>query len=107
MTDAPDAAVTVEPWPDGASFLVKAHAGSRREGLGGVHDGMLRVDVSVAPEKGKANKAILKVLAKAIGVPPSQLVLLSGDTSPRKRFGVRGMDSATLAAILRRLVHVP
>jgi uncharacterized protein YggU (UPF0235/DUF167 family) len=92
VPDAPD--ILIEEWRDGAgtgaAFFVKAHAGGRRDAVGGVHDGMLKVEVTTAPEKGKANKAIAKLLAKALGVGSGSVVLLSGETSQRKRFGVRG-----------------
>lgn len=89
MTDAP---LVVEEWESGAAFLVKAHAGARRDAVGGLHDGMLKVEVTTAPEKGKANRAIAKLLAKRIGVPVGDLALLSGETSPRKRFAVAGVS---------------
>ncbi len=44
---------------------MRAHAGARQNGIVGEHNGMLRVAVTAAPEKGKANKAIVDVLSKA------------------------------------------
>ena len=86
----------VESWEDGAAFHVKVHAGSRREGVTGLHDGMVKVEVTTAPEKGKANKAVAKVLAGVLGVAPARLRLLSGATNPRKRFGVPGVTPETV-----------
>lgn len=88
--------VTVEAWRDGAAFRVKAHAGARREGVSGCHDGALKVDVNAAPERGKANKGIVRILAKALAVPPSTVELLSGETQPLKRFGVAGIEPGEL-----------
>lgn len=84
-------AILVEPWEDGAAFHVKAHAGAKRDSLAGLHDGMLKVEVTTAPEKGKANKAIVKLIAKRLNLPPGALHLLSGETNPKKRFGARGI----------------
>ena len=95
----------VEEWAEGAAFLVKAHAGARRDGMGGVHDGMVKVEVTTAPEKGKANKAIAKFLAKKLGVAPGAMELLSGDTSQRKRFGVRGLTREELRDRLLSLLQ--
>jgi uncharacterized protein len=39
----------------GVIVPVQAHAGARRNGVLGVRNGMLRVAVTAAPEKGKAN----------------------------------------------------
>lgn len=95
-----EAGPLVEAWEDGAAFFVKAHAGARRDGIGGVHDGMVKVEVTTAPEKGKANKAIAKLLAKRLGVAAGDVVLLAGETNPRKRFGVHGLRAADVLAKL-------
>ncbi len=89
--------LVVEAWETrGASFPVKVHAGAKRDRIAGLHDGMLKVEVTTAPEKGKANKAVAKLLAKALGVAPGELTLLSGETNTRKRFGVAGVSAEEL-----------
>lgn len=49
---------------------------------------MLRVMVTVVPEDGKANAAVVKLLAKALGIAKSRLVLIRGATSRDKVFRV-------------------
>lgn len=49
---------------------------------------MLRVTVTVVPEDGKANAAVSKLLAKALGIAKSRLVLIRGATSRDKVFRV-------------------
>ncbi len=44
----------------------------------------LKVWLTVPPENGKANKAVLALLARALGLPKSALVLARGDTSRTK-----------------------
>lgn len=44
----------------------------------------LKARVSVVPEKGKANKALIALAAKSLGVPKSAIDLISGDTSRKK-----------------------
>lgn len=51
-------------------------------------DGMLRVYVTVVPEDGKANAAVQKLLAKALGLAKSRLSLIRGHTSRDKVFRV-------------------
>ncbi len=46
----------------------------------------LRVHVTVVPEDGKANKAVVKLLAQALGVPKSRLVLVRGASGRDKLF---------------------
>jgi uncharacterized protein (TIGR00251 family) len=92
--------VEVEGHPQGAVFGVRASAGARKNGVTGEHDGRLKVSVTQAPEKGKANGAILEVLAQTLKVKRSQLELLAGETSPQKRFLVRDVTPEELAAKL-------
>ena len=53
-------------------------------------DGVIRVYVTAVPEGGKATKEVIKLLARALGVPKSRLELLRGTTSRDKVFGVKG-----------------
>ncbi|WP_442771684.1 DUF167 domain-containing protein [Paenirhodobacter enshiensis] len=48
----------------------------------------LRAYVTVVPEDGKANAEVTKLLAKALGIAKSRLVLLRGQTSRDKVFRV-------------------
>ena len=89
--------VTVEPLEGGAAFRVKVHAGAKRDRVEEAPGGQLRISVTAAPERGKANRAVLAVLAKALRTPPSSLAVLSGETNARKRIGVRGLTAAELA----------
>lgn len=50
----------------------------------------LKVRITAAPEDGKANKAIIKYLAKEWGIPASQMEITRGDTSRRKTLAVYG-----------------
>jgi uncharacterized protein YggU (UPF0235/DUF167 family) len=52
-------------------------------------DGELIVYVRQPAVEGKANEAVVRLLAKHLGVAPSRLVLVSGATSWVKRFRVR------------------
>jgi hypothetical protein len=90
----------LEEHPLGVLLDVKAHAGARSNGVRGVQADCLQVSVTQAPEKGKANKAIIAVLAEALSLKKTQIELLSGDTSSRKRFLVRDVEVSALQARL-------
>ena len=53
-----------------------------------VEAGQVRVYVTTVPEGGKANAAVQKLLAKALGMAKSQLTLVRGQTSRDKTFKV-------------------
>ena len=78
--------IDLEKRGDGVVLPVKAHPGARRNEIRGVQNGMLRVSVTQAPEKGKANKAIVAFLAKELSLRKAQIELISGETSSQKRF---------------------
>lgn len=84
----------------GVLLPVHAQPGARREGITDVHDGRLKVAVTQPPEKGKANKALVKVLAAALDLKRSQVTLHSGASSTRKVFLVTG---ASLPLLQQRI----
>ncbi|HSI99831.1 MAG TPA: DUF167 domain-containing protein [Patescibacteria group bacterium] len=72
--------------------------------VGPYRDGVLRVRVTRPPADGEANRAVLRLVARAIGVPPSRLTLASGERARRKRVTVEGIDATELG---RRLAALP
>jgi uncharacterized protein len=96
--------LSIESHPDGLILPVRAQPGARRNEIRGVQDGALKVCVTASPEKGKANKAMIELLAKSLGLKKSQIELISGETSHQKRFFLRG---ATREQVLARLELEP
>ena len=84
----------------GAILPVRAQPGAKRNAVLGERAGALRVAVTAAPEKGKANDAIASVLAEAMGVRGSRIAILSGETVRDKRFLVAGLTADVLKARL-------
>jgi len=77
-------------------LAVKVVPGSSRSSIGGLLDGMLKVKISVPPEKGKANQCLVKFLAKQLGVKRNAIRIISGQTRPVKRVEVLGISAETL-----------
>ena len=88
----------------GIILPVHAQPGARKNGVTGVHAGRLKVAVTQAPEKGKANQALIKLLAELLGLKRSQVVLQAGETSPHKKFLIAGVGLAALQQRLASLV---
>ncbi len=63
----------------------------------------LKARVRAVPEDGKANAALLSLLAKTLAIPKSSLRLASGATSRLKRIEVTGQNLAPIAALLEAL----
>ncbi len=78
--------IDLKPHATGTILPVRAQPGARRNEIRGQHNGMLRVCVTQAPEKGKANKALIALLSKELSLRKSQIELISGETSHQKQF---------------------
>lgn len=63
-------------------------------------DGSVRIRVQASPEKGKANQALVRFLAKRLRVGRSQIEWISGEASRHKRLRIHGLDAQE---IYRRL----
>lgn len=85
------------PHPEGVLLPVKARAGARGNSLRGVRQGKLLVGVTQAPEKGKANDAIVNLLCAALGLKRSQVALAAGPASADKKILIRGVTPTELA----------
>jgi len=72
---------------------VKVVPGSSRDRIVGVLGDCLKIATAAPAEKGKANRAVAAILAKALGVGAKEVELVSGTTSPRKEFGVTGLTA--------------
>jgi uncharacterized protein (TIGR00251 family) len=92
--------IQLEAHPRGVLLPVRASAGARKNAVLGERQEALRVAVTAAPEKGKANQAIIEVLSKTFGVSKSAVELVAGDTSPHKRFLIVGASVESMQQTL-------
>jgi hypothetical protein len=74
---------------------------SRNEIVGFSADGLLRVRVTAPPVEGAANKAVIKLLAEALGVAKSNLEIIAGHTSTEKRVRVSKLASREVGERLK------
>jgi uncharacterized protein len=95
--------IRVKATPEGATLKVRVAPGASREGIVGAHGDALKVAVREPPEKGKANDAVVRVLAAALGAKPRDVEVLRGHASRDKVVLFRGLDEAELEARLGRI----
>src|SRR5437016_14658284 len=101
---SPDLRAAVQDVPGGVELSVFCQPKAARSALIGMHGGALKAKVRAPPVEGRANRALLDLLAGALGVPRGRLTLVSGEQSRNKRVRVDGVDAVgTLAAILAAL----
>jgi uncharacterized protein (TIGR00251 family) len=82
--------------PQTARLKVKVVPGSSRNGIVGWLGDALKINVTVPPEKGKANDAVVELLAAALGIATDDISVVSGHSSPAKVMAVAGMDDETI-----------
>jgi uncharacterized protein (TIGR00251 family) len=64
---------------------IKVTAGARQRSITEERPGIYKIKTPVAPEKGKANRDIVDILAKHFKVPRSAVEILSGHGKNRKK----------------------
>jgi len=78
--------------PDGITFQVKVVPAGSKTSIEGIYGDMLKVKLSAAPEKGKANEALLEFLAERLGVKRKFVKIVSGLTSKVKQVAIERMS---------------
>ena len=75
---------------------LKVVPGSSRDEVVGWLGDSLKVKVKAPPEKGRANEAVVALLADRLGIDPSSIAVVSGHGSPAKVVAVDGMDDEAI-----------
>jgi uncharacterized protein (TIGR00251 family) len=95
------AKVSLRDTEGGVLLKVAARPGTR-DGVLGVQGDALKVGVSAAPDKGKANKALAELLASVLGVRKSAVLIASGETSREKLFRIEGGTAASVRSAIEK-----
>jgi uncharacterized protein (TIGR00251 family) len=82
-----DGAVTVD-------IAVKPR--SSREGVGPIQGDRLCVTVNAPPVDGKANEAVVRLLASIFKIPRSAVIIVRGETGRKKTLRIAGISAAAL-----------
>ncbi len=84
----------------GAHVHLKVVPGGSRNEIVGLHGDRLRVKVAAPPEDGKANKAVVALLADALHIPKGALRIVRGAATPLKTIEVSGLAAADVGRLL-------
>jgi len=98
------------PWAivaGGIALTVRLTPRGGRDAIDGVEEladgrSVLKVRVRAAPSDGEANDALIRLIAKAVHVPPSDVTLAAGPAARVKRLVIAG-DGPVLVAALEKL----
>ena len=101
----------MEPWrysAQGISIALRVTPRGGREDIDGIETlangrSVVKIRVRAIAEGGEANRAVMELLAKVLGVPKAKVRLLSGATSRLKQIAVDG-DPRMLGDTLRKAI---
>jgi uncharacterized protein (TIGR00251 family) len=79
---------------------VRVSPGARRPGIAGRHGDGWKVRVAEPPEDGRANEAVLTLLAETLDVPRARVTLVSGHSSREKIVVLEGLEQAQTERLL-------
>jgi uncharacterized protein (TIGR00251 family) len=96
--------IPISQMPGGVRLKLLVQPCSSISEVTGVHDGRLKVRLAAPPVDGAANEALLKFLAKGLGVPRAGVEITSGAKGRRKTVTVLGISvgQATSALLSNR-----
>jgi uncharacterized protein (TIGR00251 family) len=85
---------------EAATLRVRVQPRASREAILGWREDVLRLAVTAPPVEGEANRAVGRLLARALGVAPSAVSVVRGERSRDKVVRIAGVTGATLRARL-------
>jgi uncharacterized protein len=77
-------------------LVVRVTPRAGRDEISGWHGEELRVRLRAPPVDGRANEALVRLIASRLRVPPSSIELITGATARIKRLRVGGLSEAEL-----------
>jgi uncharacterized protein (TIGR00251 family) len=83
-----------------ARISVMVSPGAKRTELVGRHGDGWKARVAAPPEGGRANQALVTLLAATLGVPRDQVVVVAGHASRRKLVEIDGLDPTEITTRL-------
>jgi uncharacterized protein (TIGR00251 family) len=92
----------MKPLPqfDPVLLHVKVVPNSSRTQIAGMLGDALKIKVAQPPEDGRANRAVIELLAAALGIPAAHIAIVAGHARPRKTVRIQGAGTAVLARLL-------
>jgi uncharacterized protein (TIGR00251 family) len=83
-----------------ARLTVRVQPGARSSEVLGFQDDVLRVRVAAPPREGKANQALVALLAETLGVAPSHIRVIRGHASRQKLVAIEGVEAEAVRQAL-------
>jgi uncharacterized protein len=85
---------------DGCTLSVRVHPGARKNAVTGIHAGAVKIALTTPPTDGRANEALMALLADQLHLSRARITLLTGATSRTKLLRITGKSAAEVQTAL-------
>jgi uncharacterized protein len=103
MSDHPELSESKE----GAVLSVHVQPGAGRTEVVGRHGDALKVRVAAPPAGGRANEAVVELVAREFRIPADRVTITAGAASRQKRVRLAGVDVAQAGIVIDRILVAP
>lgn len=86
--------------PRATRLEVRVTPGARQAGVSGRYGDAWKISVTAPPDRGRANTALVSLLAGELGVPSRSIRVLAGHTARTKIVEIDGLDSEAVDRLL-------
>jgi uncharacterized protein len=76
---------------EGVVFKVKAAPNAGKSAVAGEHNGMLKVKIAAAPERGRANEELVSFLSELLKISRSRVEIIKGGAARIKTVSIKGI----------------
>jgi uncharacterized protein (TIGR00251 family) len=90
----------IRPEDDGTILVCKVHPNARKDCIDGPHEDVLSIHLSAPAVEGKANKALVKLLAKKLHTAKSNIAIKTGEKGRTKVLVISGLTPGKVADYL-------
>ncbi len=95
-------AIRIDEQAGGVRLMLKVVPGAKCNRIVGELGDALKVAVSKPPEGGAANRAVVELIAGALGIAGREVEIVRGQASARKEIMIRGLSAAEVRSRLQR-----
>lgn len=82
------------------TFSIKVVPNSSRDQIAGQLGDAIKIKVIAPPESGKANKAVINTLARALSISNKDISIISGKTQPHKRIQIMSITAEQIRQLI-------
>lgn len=83
------------------TFSVRVVPRASRSEIVGLHDGALKIRIAAPPVDGAANAELIKLLARTFKLSKSEITIIGGETSKKKRIKIRNLSESKFREVTR------